>query len=422
MKRKIILIGIVIVVLLAAAGLGYQQLTTSAAPAAPLQTTTVVRGTLAVTLLASGNVSPQKSAPLAFQTTGRIAQINVHAGETVQAGQVLLQLEPTDLAAALKSAQASLANAQAAYDAAQIKNAHRTDQLVGVRTQFEKAVLALQQAQSSYNAMAPGDNVGLTPQAAALQTAVIDYQAARAGYNLAAASINDDTALRAAQSALVQAQLAVDQARRNLDQAKLVAPFAGVVATINYSVGDSVGAAPAVVLVDLSALQVQAALAEVDVAHVKVGQTAELTLDALAGQTYTATVTAIGTLGTVSGGVVNYPVTLTLAKADPAIKPGMTAVMNIAIAQADNVLLVPTRAVNTEGNRVTVTVLRNGQSVATPVNTGLANGQSTEITSGLTEGDTIVVPQAPAQALPTPVGGLAPLLAPPGGGGGGQQQ
>jgi HlyD family secretion protein len=131
----------------------------------------------------------------------------------------------------------------------------------------------------------------------------------------------------------------------------------------------------------------------VDIAKVQVGESAAMTLDALTGKTYTATVTSVSPVGTVSSGVVNYTATLEIKNADGSIKPGMTANLALEVERRDNVLLVPARAVRTFDARKIVTVQVNGKSVQNTVTTGLSNDTSIEIVSGLNEGDVVVINQ-----------------------------
>lgn len=405
MKRNTIIIGIVVVVILITAAIfGLQRLNASAATTARLPTATVERGTLVATVSAAGNVSAVKSAALAFQTTGRVTVVNAQVGDVVKANQLLMQLDTTDLLLALKNAQAGLVSAQANYDSAKAKDAQNSNQLIVAKGQLDKAIVTLQQAQGNYNAIAWRGDVGATPQAAALQSATIDYQTALANFNLTAATIND-SALRVAQASLDGAKVAVEQAQRNIDKARIIAPFDGIVAAVNYNVGDSAGTNTALALADISTLQVKVTLAEVDVAKVKVGQSAQMTLDALPGATFDAQVTALGPVATVTSGVVNYPVIVSVNNPNSSIKPGMTANLAIQVDRRDNVLLIPTRAVRTQGNQKQVTVLYKGQSINTPITTGLASDTQIEVMSGLKEGDQVVVQQTTTRSTSFGPGG-----------------
>jgi hypothetical protein len=94
-----------------------------------------------------------------------------------------------------------------------------------------------------------------------------------------------------------------------------------------------------------------------------------------------------------------------LTDADNAIKPGMTTNLVIEVERRDNVLLIPTRAVRTQGNQKIVTVQFQGQSIPTPVTTGLSNDTSVEIATGLKEGDVVVINQTTTRTQGGPGGG-----------------
>lgn len=468
MKRNLKLIGAVVAILVIVGGVtGYQHVTASAAASTvPVQTAKVTRGTITSTVSAAGNITAPNSAALAFSSSGKVAQVPVQVGNQVKKGQLLMQLDTTDLQLALKAAQATLASqqasfdatqaslgfalktaeanlvsAQASYDSAKATNSTNLDQLIVAKAALDKARVTLEQAQGAYNAVAWRPDVGMTTQAATLQTATSDYNSALATYNITAATINDtalrtaqasldnakialeqaqkniDTSTRTAQASRESAQVAVEQAQHNLDNASLYAPFDGLVSAVNYGVGDT-ASGTAVTMVDPSKLQVQVDIAEVDMANVKVGESAEMTLDALTGKTYKAQVLTISPVGTVSSGVVNYPVTLQITDSDGAIMPGMTANLSIETERRDNVLIIPLRAVKTQGTLKIVTVLVDGKTTPKTVKTGLSNDTSIEITQGLQEGDVVVINQTTTTTSTQNSGGLG-ILGGIGGGAGG---
>lgn len=450
-KNWLTITGVVIIVLAIVGVLGWRQMNASAAnTTARAQTTTVQRGTLVATVSTAGNVSAPEEAAMAFQSSGKVAQVAVQIGDKVKQGQLLMQLDTTDLQLALKTAQANLTSAQASFDSSQVsgqeglktaqnnlasaqanydsaraKNATNQDQLVVAKSALDKATVALQTAQAAYNAVAWRPDIGMTSQSSALQSATSDYNSALSNYKITAAGIND-TALRTAQASLDNAKTALDQAqknidisartsqasldnakvaldvaKRNLDKASIYAPLDGVVSAVNFSQGDSAGTGTAVSVVDLNNLQVKVLVAEVDMAKITVGQTAEMTLDALQGKNYSAKVIAISPVGTVTQGVVNYPVTVAVNNADGAVKPGMTANLAVEVDRRDNVLLLPTRAVRTQGTQKIVTVEYKGQDIQVPVGTGLTNDTQVEITNGLQAGDVVLL----NQTTTTPRGG-----------------
>jgi len=215
----------------------------------------------------------------------------------------------------------------------------------------------------------------------------------------------------------VQAQVALSTARKTLAEATLRAPIAGVVAAVNGVVGtqvsgggsalassssssasgSSTGASSSgfVTLANLTGMQLVASFAETDAVKLRVGQPATVTVDALPSRELAATVVQISpTAASSSSGVVTYDVTFSLAKSPAALKPGMTANVDVIAAEQDDVLDVPTSAVTGTGSSATVTVLgANGKQTAVPVATGLTGDSTTAIVGGnLKAGDRVVLP------------------------------
>ncbi|MDE3088107.1 MAG: efflux RND transporter periplasmic adaptor subunit [Chloroflexota bacterium] len=406
MKRNVVIIGVVvIVVLIVAVIFGVRQMNANAAATSVrAQTAPVQRGTLVATLAEAGNVSAPTMASVAFQTSGRVAQVNVQVGDKVKVGQVLMTLDSTDLQLALKTAQTSvtnaqgsLSNAQASLDSAKIKASQNVNQLIIAKTSLNNATVTLQQAQAAYDAIAWRPDVGMTTQATTLQTASNSYQSALANYNITASNLSDNSVVRTAQTnvdqaqnSVTQAQISLTQAQNNLAKANLVSPINGTVSAVNFNVGDT-PSGTAVVVADLSQIQVKVTVAEIDISKIKIGQPAQMTMDALPGKTYTATVASIGSVGAVTQGVVNYPIIVKLTDPDGDVLPGMTANLAIEVDRRTNVLLAPLRAIKTQGNQKVATVLVKGLQITQPVTTGLSNDTQVEVTSGLLEGDELVI-------------------------------
>jgi multidrug efflux pump subunit AcrA (membrane-fusion protein) len=226
--------------------------------------------------------------------------------------------------------------------------------------------------------------------------------------------------LASAKASVLQAQIALAQARKALRETTLRAPIAGVVATVDASVGDTVSggstgssssssssssassaastgsnsssSSSLVTITGQNKLQVVAGFSEGDAASIKVGEPATATISALPGVTLGAKVIAIDSTATTVSNVVTYNVTFALTGTNAKLKTGMTADVEVITAERDNALHVPTTAVTGSGANARVTVLRNGQQVATAVVAGLKGDDATEITSGLRSGDTVVLP------------------------------
>jgi HlyD family secretion protein len=353
----------------------------------------------------------------------------------------LASAKKTPLPSEIQAAEAAVTSAQAALQAAVNRTAHLSDQLVIEQNNVDNAAQQLNDAQNTYNNLLEYPRSGArgrapyvppagqewSQQKATLDNAKIDYQVAVANYNLAVANVNDSSVqsaaaqvkqaqssldtlkntplpedVQTAELAVKDAQLSLDQAKANLTKSQLIAPFDGVVASVNIQVGQqsSVSAQP-IVLADLSRLEAQVTVAETDVSRIKVGQPVQMTFDALTGQTFSASVIEVAYVGTVTSGVVNYPVTIALDQPSTAaalsssqqIRPGMTANVTIVVEQRDNILLVPNRAVKLSGKQRVVTVLKDGQPTLVNVTLGMSGDTQSEVVSGLNEGDAVVVPQ-----------------------------
>jgi HlyD family secretion protein len=284
---------------------------------------------------------------------------------------------------AKKQAEVSVANAEIAVQLAQ--QAYEDAQKPATVQQVQSALAQVKTAQDNLTKL----QTSPTPS----DIAAAEAQLAQAQSNLAKLTQGPTAQdLAIAQAGVDQANIALQQAKLKLQQVQLVAPFDGTVTSVNITPGQDAGTdATAIGLIDIHNLKIDGQLAEVDIAKVKLGQPAEITLDALPGKTLTGKVTQIAPAGTIQQGVVNYPVTVSLTNPDPAVKPGMTANVNIVVDERQNALTVPNRAVRTQGRQRFVTVMYEGQLIQTPVQIGLSNDSMTEITGGLKEGDEVVV-------------------------------
>ena len=241
--------------------------------------------------------------------------------------------------------------------------------------------------------------------------------------------------LAAAEANVATAEAALATAELALEQTTLLAPANGTIASIGASVGETVSgggttasssssssstgaaATPLFTLVDLAQLEVVAGFSEIDAAKIRPGQAATVTVDALPNEKFAAHVLSVDTLSTVTSNVVTYNVTFVLDSPSAKVKPGMSADVDVIIAQADNVLNLTSSAVRTTGGRSTVTVRRDGEDVTVSVVTGLKGDSTTEIVSGLSTTDEIVLPVTVGSGSTSQTG--FPAGGPPGGGLGG---
>jgi len=237
------------------------------------------------------------------------------------------------------------------------------------------------------------------------------------------------SALAQAHASVVQATIALANAKLALANTTLRAPIGGVVADVNGAVGTQTsgggttstsssssssssggtgstgGSSGFVTLTNVSGMQVVAGFSEIDAAKIRVGQAATVTVDAIPNETFAAHVISVATTATTSSNVVTYPVTFVLDNTASGLKPGMSADVDVVVAELDNVLHVTTAAVRGSGRNATVTVLRNGKQVTVPVVAGLQGDSSTAILGGLTNGETVVLPSV-SVATSSASGGL----------------
>ena len=449
-KRTWIILGVVVV--LVVGFLLIRQARRSASSAASLQTATIARGSLTATVGATGTVRARQTAMLSWQTTGTIGSVNVQPGDPVTAGQVLANLDKTslpqnvimataDLVSAQqaldtlvnsKTAQANaelaLANAQKNFDTANNNYLWQTGQRADQATiNNAKAALVVDQQrvdalQKMYNDTAtlpnPDTNVTRANAYQNLYAAIKKLDGDTATYNwyTGQPTPNDLAVLKGnlavAQAALddakrewnrlqngpdpqdiLAAQARVDAAQAAVNAARIAAPFAGTVTEVNGLVGDQVGPGTRAFRIDdLSHMQVDVQVSEVDINSIQVGQAVTLSFDAIPSKTYNGKVVSVAQAGDVASGAVNFTVTVELTDTDAQVKPGMTAAVNIVVQQHDNVILVPNQAVRQINGQAQVIVIRNGQTQTIQITLGASSDTTSEVVSGdLRVGDQVVL-------------------------------
>lgn len=281
-----------------------------------------------------GTVQSSQNLDVHFAVSGKISQLNVREGSTVNAGDVMAVLSSDQVVVAARQADVDYESAQS-----------NLDQLLHPPVTASQSDIAAQRAKVE----------GLRMTATARQRDV------------------DSLTVRSPIDGVVTAR--------------------GI--NIGDKVGANQATALFTVA-DYSQMQVTIAVDELDVGKVKPGQKARVTIDALPGKTYNAEVLRVAAGGTQQQGVATFPVTLSMENPGE-VKSGMTANVDILIDQKDNVLLVPLEAVVKRGGRSFVRTMVDGKMTQVPVTTGLANDTVIEIVSGLKEGDTVVTSTTSSQ-------------------------
>ncbi len=331
----------------------------------------------------------------AAQTAVDQAQANLNAA---QAKLDLMKQgpQPTDLAAAqsaVDQAKANLNAAQAKLDL--LKQGPQAADVASAQSAVDQANANLAAAQAKLKQVNAG------PMAGDLETARSGVASAEASL-AAKANPPRDTDVALAEEQVKQAQTSLDQAQLDLANATLTAPFDGLVAALGPNVGEQVASQAVVTLVDPKSVRIDATVDESDVAKLAVGQQATVTFDALPDQRLQGKVIAIAPAGTSQQGVVSYQVSVGIDSLSQPLPSGMSASVNIVTSRKDNVLLVPSRAIRSQGNTKTVQVVAGEKPEVRTVQTGSSNDQMTEIVSGLEAGDQVVIPTTSTTQSRTP--------------------
>jgi len=377
-------------VLLGAAWWGVQKWRGPQVLAVQVQAQPLVR-----TLQFSARVETRSRVGVGSTIVGRVESVAVQEGETVQAGQLLVQLEQAELQASAQQAQASLAQAQA-----QLANV-RTNSRIGNQAQVAQAQASVTQAQSDWARNQQLVEQGFLSKAAldekrkALDVAKAQLQAAQAQ---AAASADGGAELKAAQAQVQQAQAALAAAQAKLQQTRIVAPSSGKVLLRDVEPGQIVQTGTALLQLALDGpTQIVAQVDERFLDQLREGQTAQVVADAFPDQRLAAKVVSIAPGVDAQRGAVE--VKLALDDAPPAfLREDMTLSVNVETGRKAQALVLPLQALQggKDGSDAQVLVLDSGTATAKPVQVGLRTLEAAEITQGLQAGDTVLLP--PAQA------------------------
>jgi membrane fusion protein, macrolide-specific efflux system len=369
------------------AGIGYfiYQKNASAANNKPqYQTAAAEKGTLTITVNASGQVSAANSATVDTQTSGVVTQIFVENGQKVKTGDKIAQLE-SDLVgkqrvsqawASYQSAKNALENAKIAY------YSMHSDLLTNW-----KSFMDLAQTPMYENS----DKTPNTTNRQLPQYMSIDDQ-----------WLSVEAKYKQQENVVAQAQTALNSSWLSYQQTSpiIYAPISGTVTGLSLQIGsvltsqsNTSGTATsqkiASIQTDASPI-VSVNLTQIDTPKVKIGDKATLTFDAFPGKTYTGKIVSIDTIGSVSSGVTVYPAVIKLDTVVPGIYSNMTTQASIITEIKNDIVLVPSSAVQTQNGQSTVRIMKNGKVEQINVETGLSSSTQTEIISGVAEGDTII--------------------------------
>lgn len=399
-RRTWIIIGVVAVILL------YIAFSGGGGEEAPLyETVAVERGNLQAYVGATGTVRARQSATLLWQTNGIIDSVNAQIGDEVKQDDVLASLlksslnqsvilAEADLIAAQKDLENLLTSNTALLEAEQaVDDAEEAYQKAyNWRVELNGKIDIKEYIKDQYGNIRLKEYKGYASEETIEQA---DRDLALAESRLNDARREYERLLKGEDSAEVAAAKArVEAAQATLNQAYLIAPFDGTVTQTQLIAGDQVNAGDVGFRIDdLSRLLVDVQVSEVDINNVEVGQTAELTFDAILNQTYHGKVVQVGQSGETVQGVVSFTVTVELSDADELVKPGMTTAVNIIVEEVQDVLLIPNRAVRlVDDQRVIYILDENNQPLQIKVQLGASSDSFSVLASGdIKEGDLIIL-------------------------------
>jgi HlyD family secretion protein len=352
-------------------------------PRAAANAVAVRRGDISASVTATGKVQSKKLARLSLPQGGIVASVSKMEGDDVNSGDVILSLRADEANRRVQQAQLTLSNRQ--LDLARAKAAPRDEDIDIARANLQKATAIAAAADAAYTASPSALND------AARQTTRADLDIARANFNR---TLNGPTQeeLDALQNAITAAQLDVDAAKAALTQTKVTAPYTSTVTEIDAREGELVGAFSTLAAVaDLNTLVIAADIDEIDVAHVVVGQAVQIRLDAFPGERFDGKVTRLFPAASTQRGTTTYSAVVDFDPHGLKVRPGMSGTMQVQTITKKGVLLVPNRALKSAGTRKAVHILAPGEPRDVIVETGVTDGNETEIVNGISEGDQIQV-------------------------------
>ena len=312
-------------------------------------------------ITATGTIEPVTSVTVGTQVSGIVSKLYVDYNSVVKKGQVIAELDKTNLLSQLATAKTQLATAQSQLN-------YQTANYKRYQTLFQKGLVAAD-----------------------------DYDNAKLSY-------------RQAVEQVASAKEEVQRAQTNLGYATITSPIDGVVLSKSVEEGQTVAASfstPELFTIaqDLTNMQVVADVDEADIGDVKEGERVSFTVDAYPDDTFEGTVKQVRQEATTTNNVVTYEVVISAPNADLKLKPGLTANVTIYTAERKGVLAVPSKAlrftptketvgkmkiVDVQGAKNKVWTIEGNSIVAHKVNIGMADGTNTQIIGGVQAGIKVV--------------------------------
>jgi len=365
--------GLLIVLVVVFGFMGWRILG-SGQPQSQYQTAKVEKGTIIASITASGQILTANIVNITTNANGLVKNVFVKDGDRVASGQGILEITlDSDAQQKAASAWSSYLSAKNALESARVTQYSLHSEMFTKWKTFKDLAES-----SSYDAQEERD----LPQ---FRIAENDWLAAEAKY-------------KNQQNVISQTQVALNSAWLSYQAVSPVVttPMSGMITNLTYSPGMTISASvdsgQRIAVIKSEGTPIATFnISEIDVSKVKPGQKATIELDSITDKTFTGKVLTVDRIGTVTSGVTNYPVVIKLDTEAPEILPNMAATANIILETKNNVLLVPSTAIQRQGNQSVVRVIKGRQEQTVSVEIGLTSDTQTEVLSGLAEGDEVVV-------------------------------
>lgn len=404
-RRKIISVAVLVLFL---AGLAAWRIEVAKSQGGGYLTGKVSYGDIATTVSANATVEATQETVLSFKNSGYVEDVYVKSGQFVNAGTVLAREQSSDYQAQLDEADASLDSAQNNYKELVAKQPDQVsqakDQLAQAQSNLDLAKTTLAQDEALYKAGAISQSTLDSTQNTYLND-LEQYQSDESNLN----EVQNTVGIIEAADSVKIAQAQVTLAQNNLSGSEIVATMDGYVVDINGNTGQyteggesssssssTTSSSQFTITLSSNKLELLAEINEADIGKVSIGDKVTFTVDAYADKTYTGTVTSLAAEATEVENVEYFESYVSIDD-QTGLKGGMPATLDIIASQKSHVLLVPRTALDygatfangKSGNYVVV--VSNGKQQLTPVQTGLKTDSEVEITSGLTNGEIVVL-------------------------------
>ena len=326
------------------------------------------------------------------------ADANAYSAAQASVTQAQQQVDTLSLQTQAANTQASVTNQQNALKLSQLQSTLATaqqklvdDQAAGPAASTIKAdQSAIDQAQQQLDTLQLTVTSSVSSATNQLASAELSLSSSQLNYAMKVAPA-DAATIATDEASVATATTTVNDAKDTLSRFALASPVDGVVTAVNVVAG-ATAPSSADITVAANQMEVSATVTETDYPSLKVGQAVSVSITAL-GETATGTVKEIDPIGSSSGtgGVVDYPIVVTIDPAPAGTASGMSADIEVTTAQVADALSVPATALDgSDGNYSVLVLGADGVATAQPVQVGLVTSSLAEITGGLTEGETVV--------------------------------